>query len=66
MCRANVKIFFKNMNKMRQKFNDALYYLLKNKREDNKSFLNKEEYVLRLQRMKLAKEKLRNKWRRKV
>ncbi|XP_016659069.1 uncharacterized protein LOC107883478 isoform X2 [Acyrthosiphon pisum] len=47
-----------NSNEMRQKFYNALSDLLKNKREDNKSFLNKEEYMLRLQEVKLAKEKI--------
>lgn len=47
-----------NSNEMRQKFYKALSDLLKNKREDNKSFLNKEEYMLRLQEVKLAKEKI--------
>ena len=34
-----------NSNEMRQKFYNALSDLLKNKREDNISFLNKEEYM---------------------
>jgi len=39
-----------NSNEMRQQFYNALSDLLKNKREDNYSFLNKEEYImLRLQ-----------------
>jgi len=37
-----------NLNEIRQTFYDALSDLLKNKREGNKSFLNKEEYTLRL------------------
>jgi len=43
---ASVKLFFIfNSNEMRQKFYNALSDLLKKKREDNKSFLNKEEYL---------------------
>jgi len=47
-----------NSNEMRQKFYNALSDLLKNKREDNNSFLNKEEYLLRLQEVKLSKKKI--------
>jgi len=40
-------------NEMREKFYLNLFDLLENKRKDNKSFLNKEEYTLRLQEVQI-------------
>jgi len=47
-----------NFNEMREHFYLNLSDVLKNECEDNKSFLNTEEYTLRLQIVKLAMKKL--------
>jgi hypothetical protein len=46
-----------DLNKMRNEFNKAILLLIGDKRDDNKSFMNNEEYDRRMEDVKLSKIK---------